>query len=379
MDVITVAQLENHISKKRFPSFSRRDTAVSGGFYPTDILPAAGMMPFPPADTAPRFSTRAFLREYPSVVSFPALFMVAALALIALVPFAEQRIGMYRTSIVRLHGDTALESSMRRLVVPEARAEQLSVETIANIPESIRVVSFSEYRVRNGDTVSGIQNRFGLRSLSSILSVNDIANARRIRPGQVLRIPSVDGINHTVVRGDTLQALANRYGIAVTALLDSNDLVDASLVPGQVLFVPGASMTTMALRRAMGELFVRPVRGRISSPFGYRNDPFTGVRTFHTGIDIAAPTGTSIKVTLDGRVATTGYSPVYGNYVIVTHDGGYQSLYAHMSRIRVNRGQWVVQGSVLGTVGNTGYSTGPHLHFSVYRNGKMVNPASLLH
>jgi murein DD-endopeptidase MepM/ murein hydrolase activator NlpD len=137
-------------------------------------------------------------------------------------------------------------------------------------------------------------------------------------------------------------------------------------------------MSTMALRRAMGELFLTPLRGRLTSPYGYRRDPFTGVRTFHTGIDLAAPVGTPIKATLDGRIATTGYSAVYGNYVIVTHDGGYQSLYAHMHRIQVKRGQWVTQGGILGLVGNTGYSTGPHLHFSVYRNGKMVNPASLL-
>ena len=148
--------------------------------------------------------------------------------------------------------------------------------------------------------------------------------------------------------------------------------------PGQTLFIPGGSLSTMALRRAMGELFISPVLGRLTSPYGYRKDPFTGVRSFHTGIDIAAPTGTAIKATLDGKVATTGYSPVYGNYVIITHDAGYQSLYGHMSTINVLRGQNVIQGARLGSVGNTGYSTGSHLHFSVYRNGKMVNPSSLL-
>lgn len=379
MDVITVAQLENHISKRRFPPVSRRPASDMSGFYPSDTVSAAGAVPFNASNAVPRFSVFSCIREYPAALSFPVLFLITALVLVSLGPLAEQRVGMYRTGILSVHRDSALESSMRRLIVPEVRAEQLSVETIASIPESIREVSYSEYRVRNGDTISGIQNRFGLQNLSSILAVNNIANARRIRPGQVLRIPSIDGITHTVVRGDSLEALAGRYGTDVTAILDSNDLVDAALVPGQLLFIPGASMSTLALRRAMGELFITPVRGRISSPFGYRNDPFTGVRTFHTGIDIAAPVGTSIKVTLDGRVATTGYSPVYGNYVIVSHDGGYQSLYAHMSRILVARGQWVVQGGVLGAVGNTGYSTGSHLHFSVYRNGKMVNPASILH
>jgi len=74
----------------------------------------------------------------------------------------------------------------------------------------------------------------------------------------------------------------------------------------------------------------------------------------------------------------TGYSPVYGNYVIITHEAGYQSLYGHLSTISVKRGQGVVQGAVIGKVGNTGYSTGSHLHFSVYRNGKMIDPFSVL-
>jgi len=377
MDVITVAQLENHMVKNRFLSSKRKNPVRQSGGYAFGALAADGV-PFYAEARKTGVSFMEFVREYPSAVSFPVMLLVAALAVLSLVPIAETRTGFYRTGVRVLHSDTAIETSLRRLVVPEVRAENLTTESIANIPESIREVSFSEYRVRNGDTVSAIQHRSGLRNLSSILSVNNIDNARRIRPGQLLRIPSTDGIQYTVVRGDSLQGIANRYGIEVTSLLDANDLANATLVPGQNLFIPGASMSTMALRRAMGELFLTPLRGRLTSPYGYRRDPFTGVRTFHTGIDIAAPVGTPIKATLDGRIATTGYSAVYGNYVIITHDGGYQSLYAHMHRIQVKRGQRVTQGGILGLVGNTGYSTGPHLHFSVYRNGKMVNPASLL-
>lgn len=377
MDVITVAQLENHMAKNRFLSSKRKNPVRQRGGYAFGALAADGV-PFYAEARKAGVSFMEFVREYPSAVSFPVMLLVAALAVLSLVPIAETRTGFYRTGVRALPSDTAIETSLRRMVVPEVRAENLSAESIASIPESIREVRFSEYRVRNGDTVSAIQHRSGLRNLSSILSVNNIDNARRIRPGQLLRIPSTDGIQYTVVRGDSLQGIANRYGIEVTSLLDANDLANATLVPGQNLFIPGASLSTMALRRAMGELFLTPLRGRLTSPYGYRRDPFTGVRTFHTGIDLAAPVGTPIKATLDGRIATTGYSAVYGNYVIITHDGGYQSLYAHMHRIQVKRGQWVTQGGILGLVGNTGYSTGPHLHFSVYRNGKMVNPASLL-
>ena len=95
-------------------------------------------------------------------------------------------------------------------------------------------------------------------------------------------------------------------------------------------------------------------------------------------MDLAAPMGTSIKVSSDGRVVDAGWQNIFGNYVIVSHGGGYQTLYAHMSKISVRRGQYLTQGDEVGKVGSTGYSTGPHLHFSVYKNGKMIDPFSVL-
>jgi murein DD-endopeptidase MepM/ murein hydrolase activator NlpD len=159
-----------------------------------------------------------------------------------------------------------------------------------------------------------------------------------------------------------------------------NDLTTELVKKGDVLFIPGATMDATALSEALGELFKDPlgVSWRLSSPYGYRPDPFTGVRSFHTGIDMVAPLGTSIKASMAGKVAAAGYNQVYGNYVIVSHSGGYQTLYAHMTTILVKLGQNVNQGSVLGKLGSTGYSTGPHLHFSVYKNGQLINPLSVL-
>jgi murein DD-endopeptidase MepM/ murein hydrolase activator NlpD len=167
--------------------------------------------------------------------------------------------------------------------------------------------------------------------------------------------------------------------VSVNAILDANDLQKETLVAGQKLFIPGATLSASELRRAMGNLFMLPVKGgRLTSTFGWRSDPFTGVRTFHTGIDLAAGIGTPIKASMEGSVATTGFSSVFGNYVILSHDSGYQTLYGHMSSIGVRRGQRVAQGAEIGKVGNTGYSTGSHCHFSVYKNGKMINPYSVI-
>ena len=102
------------------------------------------------------------------------------------------------------------------------------------------------------------------------------------------------------------------------------------------------------------------------------------MRSFHTGVDLVVPHGTPIKASMGGTVAAAGYSNVYGNYVIINHGNGYQTLYAHMSSFSVKRGQQVEQSTRIGYVGSTCYSTGAHLHFSVYKDGKLINPVQVL-
>ncbi len=329
-------------------------------------------------DRQPRVAAVAAPREPLAQASFPFIFVIFATACVALSPLAQDRLGFYRLGRLGLPGDDRAEFAMRQLSIPEPDASLLAEASAAEVPASIQAVTWSEYKVRAGDSVGAIVARFGLRNVSTILSSNSIENVRRIKTGQTLRVPSMDGVAYTVARGDSLGKIANRYGVSMTAILDANDLASETLAVGQRLFVPGATLSSYELRRAMGELFIYPIKGRLTSRFGYRSDPFTGARTFHTGIDLAAPTGTSIKAVLDGKVATTGFSTVFGNYVIITHDNGYQSLYGHMSVVGVKRGQYVSQGAIIGKVGSTGYSTGPHVHLSMYKNGKMVDPLSLL-
>jgi murein DD-endopeptidase MepM/ murein hydrolase activator NlpD len=138
-------------------------------------------------------------------------------------------------------------------------------------------------------------------------------------------------------------------------------------------------MRSEDLKLALGDLFAYPVRGRLSSSYGWRNDPISGARRFHAAIDMAANTGTPVKASMDGRVATVGFNSVYGNYIILSHGGGFQTLYAHLNAVSVAQGAYVSLGSKIGEVGSTGYSTGPHLHFAVYKNGKPVNPLEYLH
>ncbi|MBO4320134.1 MAG: M23 family metallopeptidase [Treponema sp.] len=241
-------------------------------------------------------------------------------------------------------------------------------------------VSFQNYTVRSNDTVGGICKKFGLSKIDTIIGINNIANVRDLRVGQKIRIPSRDGLLHTVVSGETLDKLSTKYSVSLSDLLDVNDLSSSTLSVGQQIFIPGARLDSDTLERAMGEVFRYPITAswRLTSKFGSRIDPISGVRKNHTGIDMACPTGTPIKAAMTGTVAFTGYNNTYGYYVIINHHDNYQTLYAHMSKIIAKKGDRVSQGDKIGLVGSTGYSTGPHLHFTVYKNGSLVDPQTLL-
>lgn len=241
-------------------------------------------------------------------------------------------------------------------------------------------VTYKNYTVRSGDTISGIAKKFGLTNISTLISVNDIGNVRQLAAGQKLKIPSIDGVIYTVKNGDSLNAIVLKYGVSLETLVDVNELSSEVLQKGQQLFIPGVGLDKQTLQNAMGDMFKMPISAKFrwSSPYGSRIDPIAGVKSFHTGVDMACPTGTPIYASMSGKVITAGINRVYGNYVIIDHGNGYQTLYAHMSKIIATKGQWVSQGTRIGLVGSTGYSTGPHLHFTVYKNGKLINPMSVL-
>jgi len=274
-----------------------------------------------------------------------------------------------------LPDEESVQAALIAYLEPDkASDDALPSGKLAPLPVSVTITS---YTIRAGDTLEKIAKRFGLRQ-DSIISANNLTSQSAIRAGTQLRIPNIDGISHKVKRGENLSLIAKAYGVDMTTLLDANDLASSTISTGQSLFIPNAKLSSATLREFYGERFVWPVRGSISSPYGYRANPFTGLRTFHAAIDIVVSVGTRIKSTSDGQVADTGYNSVFGNYVILKHASGYQSLYAHLSSISVREGSSVVQGATIGLSGNTGQSTGPHLHFSLFKNGQALDPAKYL-
>jgi murein DD-endopeptidase MepM/ murein hydrolase activator NlpD len=188
----------------------------------------------------------------------------------------------------------------------------------------------------------------------------------------------MDGLVHRVRPGESISSIAARYKIDATRLVDANDLGSSTLASGQSLFIPGAKLPDAELKQVLGEKIAWPARGRLSSYFGYRPDPFTGVRRFHGGIDIVMSSGTPVRAAAAGLVSDVGYNANFGNYIILSHGGGLQSLYGHLTSSAVAKGAKVAQGSMIGLSGNTGYSTGPHLHFGLYKNGIGINPLKYL-
>lgn len=241
-------------------------------------------------------------------------------------------------------------------------------------------VTFQTYTVKAGETVSSITRKFSLQNISTVIAVNNISNVRSVYSGQKLSIPSCDGLIHTVQSGNTIQGISSKYQVSVEDILDANDLDSEKLTQGMKLFIPGAKLDRETLKKAMGDTWISPltVKWRLTSLFGTRSDPFTGVRQYHNGYDMACPSGSPILAVLDGKVVASGWSNLYGNYVIIDHGNGYQSLYGHMLKRLCASGERVSRGAKIGLVGSTGYSTGAHLHFTVYKNGKPVDPKSVV-
>lgn len=263
-----------------------------------------------------------------------------------------------------------------------ALAEVDSVADVNSIDADSSVITYQTYRIKSGDMIGFIADAFDV-SQDTIISVNNIKQSRLIKPGDYLKIPSMSGIIYTVKKnGETAATIAEKYKVNADKCASANNVsLDTELKAGTSLFVPDAELDWATRQEINGDLFKKPLHARyyLSSYYGWRNSPFNaGSRTFHGGIDMAVSQGTPIYAALDGTVTAVGYNATYGNYVIITHHSGYKTLYGHMKSTACKRGNFVYTNTVIGYVGSTGMSTGPHLHFTVYKNGKTINPLTVL-
>jgi murein DD-endopeptidase MepM/ murein hydrolase activator NlpD len=201
--------------------------------------------------------------------------------------------------------------------------------------------------------------------------------------------PAPTGAAHPAEAGGDLEdvgALESGTGLEPSELLRLDGVVRSRFLPGALNGPSALNRTTEAVGAAFspgagsGRL-LRPVDGAVTSPFGDRVHPVTGKHRHHDGVDLAAPAGTPIRAAEEGVVSFAGQQSGYGNVVIVDHtgpSGSFQTVYAHQSHIGVTQGERIARGEVIGAVGSTGVSTGPHLHFEVRRGGTAVDPQPYL-
>lgn len=273
---------------------------------------------------------------------------------------------------------------------------RLSPTPATDIPDRPRNEPL-DYVVASGDTLSSIGEMFRV-STDAIVYANNIADEDTLRPGQTLIIPPVEGVVYQVKKGDSLASIANKFKVPVQSIGEFNYIFDNSdLKVGQKIVVPEAEIpqvppTFVPPPVAGGrspKLSPVPLTaykeggkaGGVEGSSGTFGWPMTSrslsqyFTRYHLGIDITAPTGTPIYASDGGIVLRAGWwLGGFGNAVKLDHGNDFTTSYAHMSRILVSVGQKVSKGQVIGEVGSTGRSTGPHTHFVVQKDGKYLNP-----
>ena len=277
------------------------------------------------------------------------------------------------------------------------------------------------YKVQKKDTPQAIARKFGLKT-DTILLNNESVRNKKMKPGDTLTFPSVDGMYYKIQKGDTLAKIAKKYGISVVDIVDNNNINPKRLKAGTELFLKGVTLKkvkeleekAVAAQQAKedkkdkkksknkgkvpavdtgssgtgssaedndnqnyssgGAGFIYPVRyAGVSSPFGNRYHPVLRRYILHTGVDLVAKY-VPLRAAKAGVVTFAGNMSGYGKIIIINHGNGYETRYAHLSVISTNVGEHVNQGDLIGKTGNSGRTTGPHLHFEIRVNGVPKNP-----
>ncbi len=215
--------------------------------------------------------------------------------------------------------------------------------------------------------------------IDSIVGANPGLEKLSAAQGQTILVPNQKGVLHRVDQQEDVQAIAALYGVPTETLASLNNLVpDHILTPGLELFVPGGKPVKlseeMTAHYSLRGMFGAPLPGRVTSGMGLRSHPVGGFRGKHTGVDLAAKEGTKIAAAAAGTVAETGEGEYIGKFVILKHKDSYTTIYGHCSEILTAPGKTVKKGQIIARSGDTGRTTGPHLHFEIRRNGIPQNP-----
>ena len=288
------------------------------------------------------------------------------------------------------------------------------------------------YKIKKKDTIPAIAKRYGVKQDTILINNKDALN-NKLKIGDAITFPSIDGLYYKLEKNDTLAKIAKKYGISVVDIVDYNNINPKKLKAGSTIFLKGVTLQKykdvegrlIAAQQAKedkkknknkekekekekpenppkgtkgsppppppednddggrsaaysGAGFAYPVRyAGVSSPFGNRYHPVLSRYILHTGVDLVAQY-VSVRAAKAGVVTFAGNMSGYGKIIIIRHDNGYETRYAHLSVISTNVGEHVNQGDLIGKTGNSGRTTGAHLHFEIRQNGVPKNPMKYL-
>ena len=285
------------------------------------------------------------------------------------------------------------------------------------------------YKIKKKDTIPAIAKRYGIKQDTILINNKDALN-NKLKIGDTITFPSIDGLYYKLEKNDTLAKIAKKYGISVVDIVDYNNINPKKLKAGSTIFLKGVTLQKykdvegrlIAAQQAKedkkknkekekekpekppkgakgspppppppednddggrsaaysGAGFAYPVRyAGVSSPFGNRYHPVLKRYILHTGVDLVAKY-VPLRAAKAGVVTFAGNMSGYGKIIIIRHDNGYETRYAHLSVISTNVGEHVNQGDLIGKTGNSGRTTGAHLHFEIRQNGVPKNPMKYL-
>ncbi len=260
-----------------------------------------------------------------------------------------------------------VESAYRRLAALERTARGF-----LPIAEDLTIFS---YQVKDGEDIFKLAARCNIH-YAAISTLNRLEHPSALKTGSVILLPAVPGLFVPETPGNDVERI----------MTSSRDLENGIPInirkDGKVfssVFIPGADFSQTERAFYLNTSFRFPLRTyRLTSSFGSRINPVTGNPSFHEGLDLAAPTGTEVFATRSGIVTEAGEDSIFGKYIIIRHDENWVSLYGHLSEILVPLQRPVQSGTLIGKVGSTGQSTGPHLHFELRQNGRAQDPGKYL-
>jgi len=270
------------------------------------------------------------------------------------------------------------------------KANDINITDLDNIAinenlDNFFTIEWQQYTVLAGDSISEIAQRFGI-SADAIIASNKLIDISSLQPEMILRIPNMDGILYQFKENDSFAEILIKYKVPLEIILEVNEINYDNIKHGEIIFIPGAAENKTdpgetALEAALNiqeDFFTYPLHTQIiTSYFGNRRINYA-VR-FHDGVDFSARVGETVMAAMDGIVTVAVFHRQHGNYIVISHSNGYRTLYSHLSLISVKEGDIVKKGQKIGESGNTGNSTGPHLHFSIYdTENNALNPLELL-